>query len=143
MGLRSPVLVLNRSYQPVRITDAKQGFSMLYRGRAKALDATYEPHDFDQWVERAAIPSFRWTARSVRPPAGAGEMVEIDVVVRDVSDGFRVDLPVRVDYADGGGEDYFVTVESSEQTVSLELPRRSKKVTVDPDHVVLAKAKRN
>ncbi|HEY8426802.1 MAG TPA: HNH endonuclease [Sandaracinaceae bacterium] len=51
-GLRSPVLVLNRSYQPVRITDAQQGFAMLYLGRARALDASYEPHDFWQWAAR-------------------------------------------------------------------------------------------
>ena len=36
VGLRSPVLVLNKSYQPVRIPDAKQGFSMLFHGRARA-----------------------------------------------------------------------------------------------------------
>jgi 5-methylcytosine-specific restriction endonuclease McrA len=51
-GLRSPVLVLNKSYQPVRITDAKQGFSMLYLGRACALDKRYEPYDFDEWAAR-------------------------------------------------------------------------------------------
>lgn len=55
-GLRSPVLVLNRSYQPVRITDAKQGFSMLFDGRARALDANYEPHEFDEWIERDPQP---------------------------------------------------------------------------------------
>lgn len=51
-GLRSPVLVLNRSYQPVRITDAKHGFSLLYLGRARALDADYEPYDFPAWAAR-------------------------------------------------------------------------------------------
>lgn len=51
-GLRSPVLVLNKSYQPVRITDAKQGFSMLFHGRARALDPSYEPHDFGAWSRR-------------------------------------------------------------------------------------------
>ncbi len=56
-GLRSPVLVLNRSYQPVRITDAKQGFSMLFEGRARALDASYEPHDFLEWIARGSSAS--------------------------------------------------------------------------------------
>lgn len=51
-GLRSPVLVLNRNYQPVRITDAKQAFAMLFRGRARALDRAYEPYDFEGWLER-------------------------------------------------------------------------------------------
>lgn len=52
VGLRSPVLVLNRNYQPVRITDAKQGFAMLFHGRARALDALYEPYDFAAWASR-------------------------------------------------------------------------------------------
>lgn len=56
VGLRSPVLVLNKSYQPVRITDAKQGFSMLFHGRARALDAAYEPHDFSAWMRRRPRP---------------------------------------------------------------------------------------
>lgn len=51
-GLRSPVLVLNRSYAPVRITDARHGFSLLYLDRARALDASYEPHDFEAWAAR-------------------------------------------------------------------------------------------
>ena len=38
-GLDSPVLVLNRGYQPVRITDARNGFALLYLGRARVLDA--------------------------------------------------------------------------------------------------------
>jgi len=51
-GLSSPVLVLNRGYQPVRITDARTGFAMLYLGRARALDASFEPYDFESWMER-------------------------------------------------------------------------------------------
>ena len=51
-GLRSLVLVLNKSYQPVRITDAKTGFAMLFHGRARALDRAYEPHDFAAWAAR-------------------------------------------------------------------------------------------
>ena len=52
-GLRSPVLILNRGYQPVRITDARNGFSLLYLGRARALDAAFDAHDFAEWIERA------------------------------------------------------------------------------------------
>ena len=53
-GLRCPVLVLNKSYQPVRITDARQGFTMLYLGRARALDRNFEPLDFGDWVSTPA-----------------------------------------------------------------------------------------
>jgi len=44
--------VLNRGYQPVRITDARDGFAMLYMGRARALDALFEPYDFWEWKSR-------------------------------------------------------------------------------------------
>jgi 5-methylcytosine-specific restriction endonuclease McrA len=49
-GLAAPVLVLNRSFQPVRITTARHGFALLYVGRARALDRSFEPHDFQQWA---------------------------------------------------------------------------------------------
>jgi 5-methylcytosine-specific restriction endonuclease McrA len=66
-GLRSPVLVLNKSYQPVRITDAKQGFSLLYLGRARALDAAYEPYDFHAWAARPP----REDDEAIGTPSGA------------------------------------------------------------------------
>lgn len=53
-GLAAPVLVLNRSYAPVRVTTARQAFEMLYQGRAVVLGAEYEPHDFDQWASLGA-----------------------------------------------------------------------------------------
>ncbi|MCB9591838.1 MAG: HNH endonuclease [Sandaracinaceae bacterium] len=55
-GLDSPVLVLNRGYQPVRITDARNGFALLYLGRARVLDANFEPYDFPAWARRPASP---------------------------------------------------------------------------------------
>jgi 5-methylcytosine-specific restriction endonuclease McrA len=62
-GLSAPVLVLNRSFQPVRITTARHGFTLLYLGRARALDRSYEPYDFHEWsrlsgpAHHAAAPS--------------------------------------------------------------------------------------
>ncbi len=50
-GLSAPVLVLNRSFQPVRITTARHGFTLLYLGRARALDRSYDPYDFQQWAK--------------------------------------------------------------------------------------------
>ena len=50
--LDTPVLVLNRGYQAVRITSARDGFSLLYGDRAQALDGSYEPHDFEHWAAR-------------------------------------------------------------------------------------------
>lgn len=45
------MLVLNRSFQPVRITTARHGFTLLYLGRARALDRSFEPHDFHEWSQ--------------------------------------------------------------------------------------------
>ncbi|MCG8557453.1 MAG: HNH endonuclease [Proteobacteria bacterium] len=59
--LGAPVLVLNRNYQPVRITTARRAFTMLFGGTAWALDAQYEPYDFDAW--------------SARPPRGDSAVV--------------------------------------------------------------------
>ena len=54
-GLAAPVLVLNKGFQPVRITTARQGFTLLYLGRARALDRSYEPHDFGQWASLSTL----------------------------------------------------------------------------------------
>src|SRR5262245_49831336 len=49
-GLEAPVLVLNRNYQPVRVTRARRALMLLYIGAAKALDAKYEAYDFARWA---------------------------------------------------------------------------------------------
>jgi len=51
-GLAAPVLVLNRSFQPVRVTTARQAFEMLFLGRARALDEAHEAHDFRGWASK-------------------------------------------------------------------------------------------
>lgn len=56
-SLAVPVLVLNRSYQPIRITTARDAFGLLYGGRARAVDEDFEHHDFERW-------------RNVRPRRG-------------------------------------------------------------------------
>lgn len=76
--LRSPVLVLNRSYQPVRITTARHAFVMLYGDRAQALDSDYEPHDFTSW--RELVPGSG--EASVRTPRGAIKIPRL-VLLRD------------------------------------------------------------
>ena len=44
-----PVLVLNRLYQPVRISTARSALRLLFAGNAKALDQRGELHDFASW----------------------------------------------------------------------------------------------
>lgn len=47
--LTSPVLVLNRHFQPVGVTTAKRAFVLLYGGTAHALDEQGEAYDFELW----------------------------------------------------------------------------------------------
>ena len=47
--LSSNVLVLNRFYQPVNITNARRAFGMLYQGLAKAINGEYQTFDFNAW----------------------------------------------------------------------------------------------
>ncbi len=50
----SAVLVLNRHFQPVHITNAKRAFSLLYQGVACALDRQFRSFDFEMWAELSA-----------------------------------------------------------------------------------------
>ncbi len=47
--LSLPVLVVNRGFQPIRITTARRALTLLYSGTAQALDGDGELHDFDGW----------------------------------------------------------------------------------------------
>jgi hypothetical protein len=48
-GLQAPVLVLNRHYQPVRVTPARRAVLLLFGGSAHALDRKYEAYDYERW----------------------------------------------------------------------------------------------
>jgi len=47
--LSSPVLVLNRVFEPVQLATAKRAFVLLYGGAALALDEDGEGHGFETW----------------------------------------------------------------------------------------------
>jgi hypothetical protein len=96
---------------------------------------------FDQWVYGAAIPTYRWKARTVAGPDG-GQMVELTVRQEDVPEGFRMRVPVRVEYGGGEQESFLVDVTEAENTFTLEVPRKPKKIVFNPDFSVLAKTKR-
>src|SRR5688572_9937880 len=63
-GLSAPVLVLNRSFQPVRVTNARIAYTMMFLGRARELDAGFEPHDFEAWVRFAPRDGEEWIGTS-------------------------------------------------------------------------------
>lgn len=48
-AVSSPVLVLNRNYQPIHVTTAKRAFALLYMDMARALDRDYREFDFSAW----------------------------------------------------------------------------------------------
>jgi 5-methylcytosine-specific restriction endonuclease McrA len=52
-GLDAPVLMLNRHYQPVRVTPARRALMLIYGGTAHALDERYEAYDFTAWMRTA------------------------------------------------------------------------------------------
>jgi len=52
--LNTAVLVLNRNYQPVHVTNVKRAFSLLYMGVARAIDSQYKLYDFESWAALSA-----------------------------------------------------------------------------------------
>jgi 5-methylcytosine-specific restriction endonuclease McrA len=52
--LNGAVLVLNRHYQPVHVTNVKRAISLLYQGVARAIDEQYRLYDFADWAALSA-----------------------------------------------------------------------------------------
>lgn len=52
--LELPSLVLNKSFQPVRITTVREACALLFGDRAYAMDGRYEPMDFAAWAAQPA-----------------------------------------------------------------------------------------
>lgn len=51
-SLSDPVLVLNRTFQPVHVTGVRRAMCMLYLGIARALDRAFTTYDFEDWARR-------------------------------------------------------------------------------------------
>jgi 5-methylcytosine-specific restriction endonuclease McrA len=49
--LNTSVLVLNRSFLPIHITNVRRAFTLLYQGIARAVDEEYRTFDFESWSE--------------------------------------------------------------------------------------------
>ena len=52
--INSAVLVLNRHFQPIHVTNVKRAFALLYMGAAQAVDRQFRTFDFDSWAELSA-----------------------------------------------------------------------------------------
>lgn len=69
--LNASVLVLNRHYQPIHVTNARRAFSLLYLGVARVIDEEFRLFDFDTWAQLAAATDHdvvRTVDRVIRVP---------------------------------------------------------------------------
>jgi len=48
------VLVLNKHYQPIHVTNVKRAFSLLYLGVARVVDEEFRTFDFQSWAQLSA-----------------------------------------------------------------------------------------
>ena len=69
--INSAVLVLNRSFQPIHVTNVKRAFTLLYLGVAQAIDQQFHMFDFDSWSQLSAETGddvIHTVDRSIRVP---------------------------------------------------------------------------
>ena len=92
---------------------------------------------FEQWVERAEIPTYRWSYTM------NGNAATLRVRQGDVPEGFRMSVPVRVEMADGTSVERFVKVDEPEESFELSFEDKPKALVFNPDFAVLAKMKRD
>jgi hypothetical protein len=91
---------------------------------------------FDQWVERAEVPAYRWTSSI------SGNTVILKVAQEGVPAGFKMPVPVRVEL-EGGAVDRTVLVDAPEKSFELSFDARPKSVVFNPDSAVLAKTRKD
>ena len=92
---------------------------------------------FDQWVERAQVPTYRWSAST------SGNKVTLKVVQGDVPAGFRMPVPVRVELDGVGPLQKTVLVDGPEKSFELSFDAKPRSVVFNPDYAVLAKVKKD
>lgn len=49
--LDSPVLVLNRGFNALALTDVRRGFTLFYKGHVRAVLPNYTTYDWGEWCE--------------------------------------------------------------------------------------------
>jgi len=130
--------------------DVLRDFLHTYRGQApstgdfEAVLARHVPGDwswfFDEWVNGMGIPTYRWSY-DVTPGAGGQAVATLKVRQSDVPAGFKMSVPVAVEYPDGRTERRRVMVDQPEESIPLALPERPKSLTFNPGSEVLAKVR--
>ena len=56
MVLASPVLVLNRGFAALALTDARRGFTLFFKGHVRAVLPDYTTYAWDEWCEIPVPP---------------------------------------------------------------------------------------
>ena len=101
-----------------------------------------EPMDwfFDQWVYGVEVPTYR-PDLDVSPVADSPSPFVLHGRIRqdDVSDGFRMPVPIRLTFDDHPPMTHRIWVDADEVLVELALPARPTRVEFNYQHAVLAK----
>jgi hypothetical protein len=135
-------------------TDTLRDFLHTYRGKApstgdfEAVLARHAPGDwswfFDEWVNGMGIPSYRWSYDLAGSPNAQGRYTAtLKVRQADVPAGFKMSVPVAIEYPDGHAERRRVMVDQPEQSIPLTFAAKPKSLTFNPDSEVLSKTKRD
>jgi hypothetical protein len=91
---------------------------------------------FNAWVYGAEIPNYTWKYRV--DPAGNEYKLSVTVTRTGGPENFMAGVPVRVDFDNGRSGMFIVFMRKREQEVTQNLPSKPKKVTIAPEHSLLA-----
>ena len=98
---------------------------------------------FDQWVYGTAIPTYSWSHEVTRSPGGEEPyLLRLTVRQSNVPRGFRMPVPVALDFGRQGEAQAVVLVHDDEETFEIPLPAEPEDVQLNPDHAVLAQMNR-
>jgi hypothetical protein len=95
---------------------------------------------FDQWVNGTGIPAYRTSYDVAAAPNAEGKYVaNLKVRQNEVPAGFKMSVPVLVEFPDGRTERVRVMVDQPEKTFPLAFSSKPKSLTFNPDSEVLSK----
>lgn len=95
---------------------------------------------FDEWVFGAEIPTYRWSQEIAK--SEQGYVLRLHVEQRDVTPGFRMAVPVEIQFRDGRRGMVLAVVDEPANDFEYQLPAKPSKVFFNPDHAVLARVKK-
>lgn len=97
---------------------------------------------FDQWIHDTAIPTYTWSYEVSGKDANGKYVLKVDVEQTGVPAGFRMPVPVQIDFGKGQSGQVMVMVDQPTKTLSVPLPKKPKKVIFNPGGAVLARVKK-